>query len=44
MDDEGSQPHNNDLKRLENRLKTFDTWPVSFIDKRDLANAGKEIE
>lgn len=29
-----------DLKRIENRLATFDNWPVRFIDKNDLARAG----
>ncbi|KAG5670141.1 hypothetical protein PVAND_000423 [Polypedilum vanderplanki] len=29
-----------DLKRVENRLRTFDNWPIGFIDKSDLANAG----
>jgi hypothetical protein len=33
--------HNVDLKRVENRLKTFDNWPIGFIDKNDLASAGK---
>lgn len=30
----------NDLKRIENRLRTFDNWPVNFIDKYELARAG----
>ena len=35
----------NDLKRIENRLRTFDNWPVNFIDKYELARAGlRQIE
>jgi hypothetical protein len=36
-----------DLKRLEHRLRTFENWPVQFIQPTDLASAGKiknEIE
>lgn len=29
-----------DLKRLENRLSTFEHWPVQFIQPLELANAG----
>lgn len=30
-----------DLKRLENRLRTFDNWPVTHIQPAELARAGK---
>lgn len=30
-----------DLKRLENRLRTFENWPVNFIQPAELARAGK---
>lgn len=30
-----------DLKRYENRLRTFENWEVNFIEKADLASAGK---
>ena len=29
-----------DLKRLENRLTTFEHWPVTFIQPAELARAG----
>lgn len=29
-----------DLKRLENRLTTFEHWPVTFIQPTELARAG----
>lgn len=29
-----------DLKIIENRLRTFDNWPVTYINKHDLARAG----
>lgn len=30
-----------DLKRLENRLRTFVNWPVTHIQPAELARAGK---
>jgi hypothetical protein len=32
-----------DLKRLENRLRTFDNWPVTHIQPSELARAGKSF-
>ena len=38
MDTESDE--NGDLKIVENRLRTFDNWPVNFIDATELANSG----
>lgn len=44
MNTEPEPTQDNDLKRIENRLRTFNNWPLQFIQPTELARAGNEYK